>query len=64
MKDYELKPCPFCGGEAEMAQLEIQGQFMNRKIKRPVCTKCGATMFCWISTRRSVEAWNRRTDNG
>ena len=54
MKTIELKPCPFCGGEAE-----IQGEdyFWSE------CKYCSAeTMGNW-DVAEAIEAWNRRVDN-
>lgn len=66
----ELKPCPFCGGDAYVAQ-----NYLGQKYVR--CPECGATMWGkdtddWrIAThgekkaeKMAVEAWNRRADNG
>ena len=67
----KLKPCPFCGGEAE-------GYKDNYDKYLVACHGCGAMigikLECgtelkdgWIATLDTVEeafeAWNRRTDN-
>lgn len=52
----ELKPCPFCGGEAAFVA-------DTRTIK---CKSCGGAFICTnprISTREVAKAWNRRVDN-
>lgn len=41
---YELKPCPFCGGKAEIEQTSI-GTAMPNSVElsfRIICQKCGA----------------------
>lgn len=59
----ELKPCPFCGGEAEVIKA-------HQIFERPyvvICknTKCRASLGEFSSTREeAIEAWNRRADDG
>ena len=55
----ELKPCPFCGGEAKLAEGEL-GQWIVR------CTKCPCDVGrYWFSRKADAKkAWNRRADNG
>lgn len=58
----KLKPCPFCGGEAELIHDEL---FSFVK-----CKMCSAeARIVKVSARYcadeiAVEAWNRRIDNG
>lgn len=62
MKNIELKPCPFCGGEAEISH----GRFDGKDTSYVVCKRCMARgEFFTISFKRSsddmaIEAWNRR----
>ena len=59
----ELKPCPFCGGEAILQ--ETGGFWCN-----VICDKCGAMTACimnnceYSSKDKAIELWNRRSDNG
>ncbi len=53
----ELKPCPFCGGEAGFI-----GDTASIK-----CKHCGGAFICTnplLSRYEVAEAWNRRADNG
>lgn len=60
---FELKPCPFCGGKARL--------FVNGGV-RVVCTRCyvstrvlkGELECASSAVELSVEAWNRRAENG
>ena len=62
----ELKPCPFCGGKAELKHRLIFG-IEHSMIQ---CQSCGCGSaevqanvgFC--ADDRAAEAWNRRADNG
>ena len=62
MSEIELKPCPFCGGKAELK--------MNDQKVWAQCVECGArTQVVWIAAEycandKVAEAWNRRDDNG
>ena len=57
MEDKELKPCPFCGGEADFI-----GETAIIK-----CKQCGGAFIVTnplISKLEASQAWNRRSDNG
>lgn len=71
----ELKPCPFCGGEAVI-------KAVNRNYGLTIwcqCQKCGARTEGYLPNtnnedatidsienckNRALEKWNRRVDNG
>lgn len=68
----DLKPCPFCGGEADMIEVrETEDHFTVKKIEC-YCTRCGAKApgyylngICEYGDKKTcVEAakiaWNRR----
>ena len=54
----ELKPCPFCGGVAEISLL-----FGRYGV---ACSSCqGAIIPCpYQSKEEAIEAWNRRAEDG
>lgn len=59
----KLKPCPFCGSEAEIQDLN-DGLCYRRKYRyRVKCQKCPCSFaFTFFKTKESaVDAWNTRT---
>ena len=63
-----LKPCPFCGGEAEL-QYGGNGSREAAGMSFVRCKGCGAIgqkfEVCrrYSSDEKAIEAWNRRADN-
>lgn len=66
----DLKPCPFCGGNAKLHATTTR-TFPNHCKHYCYCDKClamgppfadyeddGSSVF------KAIEAWNRRADNG
>jgi hypothetical protein len=53
LNDNDLKPCPFCGGEANVSEGTMGGGETLRPWWYIECDKCSATC-------ESVEAWNAR----
>lgn len=55
----DLKPCPFCGGEATIYKKLYKGQFY-------LGAMCKNTAFCctlapvYIDDNEAIEAWNTR----
>lgn len=63
--NIELKPCPFCGGEAEMIDVKAYISPRKRTIYRVECKKgieCpGMPGTCGYDTEReAAAAWNTR----
>lgn len=57
-----LKPCPFCGGEAKLAEVEEES---NRGGYVVACIRCECSTRVWFPVKDSVdrilrEAWNKR----
>lgn len=59
----ELKPCPFCGGEADIFTSAEVGYLRSNGFTVRCCNCfCGTGMYKDIA--RAKEAWNRRVDDG
>lgn len=61
-KTAELKPCPFCGGNARIssdteATKDSQGRLWAFTV---VCDKCCGSSGLTFKPEKAVEAWNRR----
>ena len=57
----ELKPCPFCGGEAAIvhqARRKVRGLEKYVYGNCVYCTNCDAEIFSSIN--KATEMWNRR----
>ena len=60
--NIELKPCPFCGGEAflNFDPEAVEDTFGRKWAFNVFCGNCCATTgICW-SKEQAIEAWNRR----
>lgn len=60
--DNELKPCPFCGGEAEHKIFEDEFFTIYCRVE---CKPCGVMMTKEYTTgNEGAIAWNRRVNDG
>ena len=62
----ELKPCPFCGGEAEMQEIEVCD--MSEYGESPLigyvvsCSNCCISFDGYFSSKEAAaEQWNNRS---
>lgn len=66
---FNLRPCPFCGGEAEpITSKKKTKEGKIRVSKGMMCTGCGAKVMkraidANVDIIDAVEAWNRREEN-
>ena len=58
----ELKPCPFCGGEARIMKIADSGGKTGYAVGcgRPFCPTDGAVTRWFMDEGLAVEAWNTR----
>lgn len=65
MIDNNLKPCPFCGGEAKLVKRKFKvGFYPSGGTYYVHCKKCLITTQPRTSAGPVIEAWNRRAENG
>ena len=53
-----IKPCPFCGGDAEIKR--VSEPLSRAAFYAVLCTVCGISTAHSSSEAHAVEAWNRR----
>lgn len=73
MSKIELKPCPFCGGNATIVENE-EPRLYRPSRNHPYCVYCGNCELLFgfdedyggtfDTKKEAAEAWNRRADNG
>jgi Lar family restriction alleviation protein len=56
----ELKPCPFCGGEAFL--LQHTSSYGNLYFY-VICGKCAIKTDFYKTKKAPINKWNRRVDN-
>lgn len=64
----KLKPCPFCGGKAELNYERIQGEDKGFWAQIICCVCHGRSGGTWAGSynaaeRKEVKAWNRRAND-
>ena len=60
----ELKPCPFCGGEADVVYIEWCACHIVRcQNQYGECDVVPVTKYCCVESE-AIEAWNRRAEDG
>ncbi len=61
----ELKPCPFCGGEAEVCSTDSwnEGLYHPEEVYGKFYMRCkGACLRLGITAQTVIAAWNRRAN--
>lgn len=60
----ELKPCPFCGKEAELwfefVPYQTEYEYEEINLYHCGCAYCGIQSSVPWDKREAIEAWNRR----
>ena len=55
----ELKPCPFCGGDARYNRITYHTVIANES-HIVFCAKCGASTQKYKTKQEAIAAWNKR----
>ena len=62
MKEYNLKPCPFCGGEASLERVRGDDHYSYVYCKKCFCsTKLLACHTQYDCDELVIKMWNRRS---
>lgn len=56
----ELKPCPFCGGEAETGKTVFG---LRAGLIFVFCKKCYASSLDYKTEKEAIKVWNRRVND-
>ena len=59
MDEIKLKPCPFCGSDAEL----IQGRYQGLDTFYARCWGCGAQTDLEYAEEFAAELWNERVES-
>lgn len=60
----ELKPCPFCGGEAKIYEYkDVEFLVHNADCNTVQCKTCGCGTSYEPTAERAIETWNVRIEN-
>ena len=63
--ENELKPCPFCGGKAELISIKAFEWCDYEYIARCANPECDSELRAkHFERKEAIEAWNRRCDDG
>ena len=56
----KLKPCPFCGGEAKLVNIDASGEQGEENPIVVHCKECECNTNWFSEEWQAIGAWNRR----